>query len=77
MAKQGGTGYLNAMSSTATAIIIIACLAVLAVLVFGFGSFARGGEFHARNANRIMQLRVIAQFCAVIAIVLLALVTQG
>ena len=65
------------MNSTAATIVIIACLAVLAVLVFGFGSFARGGAFHARNSNRIMQIRVIAQFVAVIAIVLLAWATKG
>lgn len=65
------------MGSTAATIVVIACLAVLAVLVFGFGSFARGGAFHARNSNKIMQLRVVAQFCAVILIVLLAWVTGG
>ena len=50
---------------------------MLAVLVFGFGSFARGGEFHARHSNRIMQVRVIAQFCAVILIVFLAWMARG
>ena len=65
------------MNATAATFVIIACLAALAVLVFGFGSFARGGAFHARNSNRIMQIRVIAQFVAVIAIVLLAWATQG
>lgn len=65
------------MSSGASAFVVVACLAVLSVLVFGFGSFARGGKFHARNSNRIMQVRVIAQFCAVIAIVLLAWATRG
>jgi hypothetical protein len=65
------------MGQTATTIVIIACLIVLAVLVFGFSSFARGGEFHARHSNRIMQVRVIAQFCAVILIVFLAWVARG
>lgn len=65
------------MSTSAAAIVIFACLAVLGVLVFGFGSFARGGNFHARNSNRIMQMRVIAQFCAVILIVLLAWISRG
>lgn len=65
------------MNASAAAIVIIACLAVLAVLVFGFGSFARGGAFHARNSNRIMQMRVIAQFFAVIVIVLLAWASRG
>jgi len=50
----------------------IASLAVLAILVFGIGSFARGGEFNRRNANRIMRWRLGAQFVAVILIVAFA-----
>ncbi len=47
----------------------IACLAVLAVLVFGVATFARGGEFNRKYANKIMQLRLLMQFIAVILIV--------
>jgi len=47
----------------------IASLAVLAILVVGVGSFARGGEFNKRNANRLMRWRLGAQFVAVILIV--------
>ncbi len=50
----------------------IASLAVLAILVFGVGSFARGGEFNKRNANRIMRWRLGAQFVAVVLIVAFA-----
>lgn len=63
------------MDSTSTTIVVLACLAVLAVLLVGLGSFARGGAFHARNSNRIMQVRVAAQFVAVILLVLLAVVS--
>jgi hypothetical protein len=56
---------------------LIACLAVLAVLVFGFFSFARGGEFNARWSNKIMQARVALQFVAVILIVVLAWALRG
>ena len=65
------------MSASATTFVVIACLAVLAVLLLGLGSFARGGAFHARNANKIMQLRVAAQFIAVVLIVLLAWASSG
>lgn len=65
------------MSGPPLAVVAIACLAVLAVLVFGFASFARGGEFNRRWSNKIMQLRVALQFVAVIVIVLLALVMSG
>ena len=50
----------------------VACIAVLAVLAFGFASFARGGEFNKRYANKIMRLRVALQFVAVVLIVVLA-----
>ena len=46
-----------------------AALAVLAILLFGIGTFARGGEFNKRNANRIMRWRIYAQFIAVVLIV--------
>ncbi len=48
----------------------IACLAVVVVLLVGVGTFARGGEFNRKHANKIMRLRLLAQFVAVILIVL-------
>ena len=56
---------------------LFACLAVLGVLLFGVASFAKGGDFNRRNANRIMRLRVLAQFVAVLLIVALAYFTRG
>ncbi len=50
----------------------IACLAVLGILLFGIGTFAKGGEFNRRNANRIMRWRLGAQFVAVVLIVTFA-----
>lgn len=47
---------------------LIACLVVLAILLFGIGTFARGGEFNKRNANKIMRWRLGVQFVAVVAI---------
>jgi hypothetical protein len=47
----------------------IACLAVLAVLVFGVGGFAKGGAFNRKYSNKLMQLRLLLQFIAVILIV--------
>lgn len=49
-----------------------ASLVVLAVLLVGVGSFGVGGEFHRRNANRLMRWRLYAQFAAVILIVAFA-----
>jgi hypothetical protein len=46
-----------------------ACLAVLAVLMVGVGGFARGGDFNKKYANKIMRLRILLQFVAVLLIV--------
>jgi hypothetical protein len=60
------------MTSTLTTVTVAACLAVLAVLAFGFASFARGGAFNRKYSNKLMQLRVVMQFVAVVLIVVLA-----
>ncbi|MCH2250514.1 MAG: twin transmembrane helix small protein [Cognatishimia sp.] len=46
----------------------IACFAVLIVLMIGVGGFARGGDFNRKYANKLMRLRIAAQFVAVILI---------
>jgi hypothetical protein len=47
----------------------LACLAVLGVLMVGVLGFARGGEFNRKYANKIMRLRLLMQFIAVVLIV--------
>ena len=49
-----------------------AAIAVAAILVFGIGTFAKGGDFNRRNANKIMRWRIIAQFIAVVLLVAFA-----
>ena len=49
---------------------LIACLAVLGILLFGVGSFAKGGDFNRKYANKIMQLRLLAQAIAVVLILI-------
>ena len=48
---------------------VLACLVVLIILMIGIGSFAKGGEFHRKNSNRLMRYRIAAQALAVILIV--------
>lgn len=50
----------------------LASLVVVAILIVGVGSFARGGEFNRKHANRLMRYRLAAQFVAVILIVAFA-----
>ena len=51
-------------------VVIAAVLATAGILLFGVGSFGRGGDFNRRNANRIMRWRLYAQGVAVGLIVL-------
>ena len=51
-------------------VVVAACLLVLVILLWGVGSFGRGGEYHKRNANKIMRYRLGAQFVAVLLILL-------
>ena len=50
-------------------VLALACLAVLVILMFGIGGFAKGGEFNRKYANKLMRLRVAAQFLAVLLLV--------
>jgi Hypoxia induced protein conserved region len=50
-------------------VVAFACLCVLAVLMLGVGGFARGGDFNRKYANKIMRLRLLLQFIAVVLIV--------
>lgn len=51
-------------------IVIIAVLAVAGILMFGVGTFGKGGDFNRKHANRIMRWRIGAQFVAVLLILL-------
>jgi preprotein translocase subunit SecG len=49
-------------------VVIIAIIAVVVILMFGLGGFAGGGAFNRRNSNKLMRMRIIAQFIAVLLI---------
>lgn len=46
----------------------IAIAAVAVVLIFGLYSLYRGGDFARSYSNKIMRLRIVAQFIAIIVI---------
>lgn len=58
-------------------VVAIACLIVLGILIFGVGTFGKGGEFNRKHANRIMRWRIIAQFAAVLLILLFVWIRGG
>lgn len=51
-------------------LILIAMGAVVIILAIGIGGFARGGAFNKKYGNKMMQLRIAAQFVAILLIVL-------
>ena len=53
-----------------------ACLATLAILVTGIGGFGTG-RMSPRRQNQMMQLRIAAQFIAVVLLVLMVLVAAS
>lgn len=54
----------------------IATIAVAAVLVVGLYSLFRGGDFARTYSNKLMRLRIVAQFVA-IAVIMAVLYLSG
>jgi hypothetical protein len=55
----------------------LACLVTVGVLLIGVGGFAKGGDFNRKYANKIMRLRLLAQFIAVLLIVAFVYFSRG
>ncbi|MCY4305448.1 MAG: twin transmembrane helix small protein [Aestuariivita sp.] len=56
--------------------ILLLVSAVVIILAIGIGSFAKGGTFNRKHSNKMMKLRLIAQFLAVIFILLFVFLAQ-
>lgn len=54
-------------------LLALSLLAVLGVLVTGLFAFIKGGDFHAKHGNKLMQWRVTAQAIAVVLVLLLVM----
>jgi preprotein translocase subunit SecG len=57
-------------------VVAVAVLIVLFILLLGIGGFAKGGDFNKKYANKIMRARILAQFVAVILILLFVLIRR-
>ena len=57
--------------------ISVGALIVVGILLFGIGSFAKGGDFNRKHANRIMRYRIAAQAVVVLLIVIFVLLRGG
>tara|TARA_Y200000002_G_C22528289_1_gene598645 strand:+ start:495 stop:698 length:204 start_codon:yes stop_codon:yes gene_type:complete len=51
---------------------IILLIAVAIVLILGIGTLFKGGETSKKYSNKLMQLRVLLQFIAIVVLVGLA-----
>jgi hypothetical protein len=51
-------------------IIIVALALVLIVLIVGVVGMAKGGEFNRKYGNKLMRMRVVLQFVAIMLILL-------
>lgn len=59
-------------------VLLLAMAAVVAVLTMGIANFGKGGMTAAKKSNKMMRLRILFQFIAVVLIVLyVALRGQG
>ncbi len=55
-----------------TILYIVLLLTVGIVLILGIGTLFKGGETSKKYSNKLMQLRVLLQFLAIIALVCFA-----
>ena len=56
-------------------IVLIALFITLGILLVGVFGMARGGEFNKKYGNKLMRMRVFAQFAAILLMLLLALMS--
>lgn len=54
-----------------------ACLVVVAILIIGISNFGKGTVEAAKQSNRMMKMRIVAQFVAVVLILLFVWLSGG
>ena len=67
----------NTMSeNTLKFVAILAMIAVTVVLIRGLKTFFKGGDLDSKKkSNKLMQMRVMLQFCAIVVLMSLAYIT--
>jgi preprotein translocase subunit SecG len=65
------------MSDPFFIVVVIAIIAVVIILLMGLGGFAGGGAFNKANSNKLMRWRIIAQFIAVVLILIYVYFFKG
>ena len=69
MARLGGKAYSPPMSQVFDFLVPAALLAVLLALAAGLYALFRGGDFGRSYSNKLMRLRVVLQFVAILVLV--------
>ncbi len=57
-------------------LVVLACGVVAAILIFGITTFGKGGIENSKRSNKLMRWRIIAQFVAVLMILLFVLIRR-
>ena len=58
-------------------VVVLSMAAVAIILIIGIGGFGRGGEFNRKYSNKLMRMRILAQFVAVGMILLFVWIARG
>lgn len=58
-------------------VVVLSMAAVAIILMIGIGGFGRGGEFNRKYSNKLMRMRILAQFVAVVLILLFVWLARG
>ncbi len=69
MARPRARPYSQPMSQVFDFLVPVALLAVLLALAAGLYALFRGGDFGRSYSNKLMRLRVVLQFVAIIVLV--------
>ena len=56
-------------------LVLIGLFATLVILLVGIIGMARGGEFNKKYGNKLMRMRVIAQFATILLLLILGLMS--
>lgn len=68
---------MGAMHTLFNILIPLSLAAVVVVLAFGIYALFRGGDFGRSYSNKLMRLRVLAQFIAIVLIMVVLALSQS
>ena len=58
-------------------LVVLAMATVAIILLIAIGGFGKGGAFNRKYANKLMRMRIMAQFVAVLVILLFVFINRG